>query len=411
MSYSKNIIAFDLNYSANYRFISLLSTFRENNFDLKLICEDENFLKKQEIYNGLLIKNVKGYPSQRYLEILKIENPNLVIVLGINNLKIRALNRSCKYLGIPIIVLEHGVLSVSGLTNSKRFDSKKFLIKRYKRILKGDLLKDYFFYLKNLIYTKANLKDFAFFFIESIGKLFGKDIVSEDWKYSAYCVFLESDKNHLYLQLKNSIDKKNIYVVGNYDLNYFNMSLHNFNSHNKNNNNRVLYLDSDSVNRSFNGSEENYLKYIFKINQIINKNGYKLFIKLHPNSFNNNLHLKLKKFNIISISDDDLIYYLSNSKFTISEPSSLSTLACLVGVPLITPIMYPFNKKRFGLMIDEYPNRINFSSFLELEKIIKNCRFNINNLETEIWINKYAGPLPPSEFPLRVFNIVKIFAK
>ena len=120
MTKCTKILAFDLNYKANYRFVSLYKTFKDNNYELFLICDDPAFKKNNENINGLLIKNISSYSSKNYLSILNYETPSLVIVLGINNLKIRALNRCCKFLDIPIMLLEHGVTSASGLTNSKR---------------------------------------------------------------------------------------------------------------------------------------------------------------------------------------------------------------------------------------------------------------------------------------------------
>ena len=42
--------------------------------------------------------------------------------------------------------------------------------------------------------------------------------------------FLESDKTKLVSQYQDLIDKSKIYVVGNYDLNFFNMDIQIFNS-------------------------------------------------------------------------------------------------------------------------------------------------------------------------------------
>ena len=57
-------------------------------------------------------------------------------------------------------------------------------------------------------------------------------------------------------------------------------------------------------------------------------------------------------------------------------------------------------------MIDEYPNRINFHSIFELANILKEFNLEFNNKKLKDWIEKYAGPLPPSDFPKRVFEVV-----
>ena len=410
MLYQRKIIAFDNNYHFSHRFIILLDIFRKNQIDLEFICDDKSFTKKEENIQGLLIKNISNYPSNNFLKILKIEKPDLVIVLNINLLKIRSLNRCCKFLKIPIIFLDHGITSVAGKTGSKRFDSNKFLIKRYKRIITGELIKEYLSYMKYLIYTKTSFKDYLLFLFESISKLIGKDSFTEDWIYSAYCVFLNSDKNKLVSQYKNLIDKNKIYVVGNYDLNLFKLIPKNINSYNINNKSRnILYFDSDCINRTFDGNMQNYVKYILQIRDILKLNDFNLQIKLHPNALNNKVNLELSKLSIENIEQNNLINVLLKSKYVITEPTSIAAIACLTGIPIITPLIAPFNKKRYGEMLDQYPSRVNFGSFKELDNILKYAIIYSDKIKINNWLDNYAGPLPPSEFPHRVLKVVKKF--
>lgn len=404
----KKILAVDLYGSSAHIIRSLVPIFQKNNLNLKLIYENNSFLKEEKISYGLSLKNINSYPSRNFLKILNAEKPDLVIVQNMHLLQMRALNRCCKFLEIPIILLEHGVTSVAGLTNSKRFDAGKALKKRYVRILKGELIFKYLSYIKYCFTTKASLKSWIFLFIESISKLIGKDFFTEDWNYSAYCVYLESDKRKLILQLKNKIDKNKIYVVGNYDLNLFKMDLKSFNCYDLNIKSKtILYIDSDCVERTFYNKKILYLKYLARVNYIINKNGYKMCIKLHPNSINKKVDIELAKLNIKSISNNEFIPKLEKSKFVIGEPSSINAIACLTGIPILTPILKPFNKKRYGLVMEEYPNRINFSDFDELANIIKFKKLKSKKLEVSNWINKYAGPLPPSHFSKRVYYVIK----
>ena len=408
MSDYKKVLAVDLNCRSANRFKSLVPIFQKNNINLKLIYDDNSFLKDEKISEGFSLKNINSYPSKNFLKILNSEKPDLVIVQNMHLLQMRALNRCCKFLEIPIILLEHGVTSVVGFTNSKRFDAGKALKKRYVRILKGELILKYLSYINYFISTKASFKSWILFLIESIAKLFGKDFFTEDWNYSAYCVYLESDKKKLISQLKNTIDKNKIHVVGNYDLNLFKMDLKSFNCYDLNMKSRtVLYIDSDCVERSFYNKKLLYLKYMARVNHIINKNGFKMCIKLHPNSINKNIDIELAKLNIKSISNNQFIKKLELSKFVIGEPSSINAIACLTGIPILTPILKPFNKKRYGLIMEEYPNRIDFSDFDELENIIKFEKYKSNKSEVSYWINKYAGPLPPSHFAKRVFSVIK----
>lgn len=404
----KKILAVDLYGSSAHIIRSLVPIFQKNNLNLKLIYENNSFLKEEKISYGLSLKNINSYPSRNFLKILNAEKPDLVIVQNMHLLQMRALNRCCKFLEIPIILLEHGVTSVAGLTNSKRFDAGRALKKRYVRILKGELIFKYLSYIKYCFTTKASLKSWIFLFIESISKLIGKDFFTEDWNYSAYCVYLESDKRKLILQLKNKIDKNKIYVVGNYDLNLFKMDFKSFNCYDLNIKSKtILYIDSDCVERTFYNKKILYLKYLARVNYIINKNGYKMCIKLHPNSINKKVDIELAKLNIKSISNNEFIPKLEESKFVIGEPSSINAIACLTGIPILTPILKPFNKKRYGLVMEEYPNRINFSDFDELANIIKFKKLKSKKLEVSNWINKYAGPLPPSHFSKRVYYVIK----
>ena len=131
-----------------------------------------------------------------------------------------------------------------------------------------------------------------------------------------------------------------------------------------------------------------------RVKNILNRNGFKLYIKLHPNSINKEIDIELAKLNIISVSNDEFRTTLKKSKFVIGEPSSINAVACLIGIPILTPILKPFNKKRYGLLMEEYPNRIDFESFEDLGNIIKSKRLKSNKLEINNWIEKFAGPLP-----------------
>ncbi len=408
MSNYKKILAVDLNCHSSHRIKSLVPIFRKNNLNLKFIYENNSSIKEEKISEGFSQKNINSYPSRNFLKILNAEKPDLVIVQNMHLLQMRALNRCCKFLDIPIILLEHGVTSVVGLTNSKRFDAGKALKKRYLRIFKGELILKYLSYIKYCFNTKASLKSWIFLFFESVLKLIGKDFFTEDWNYSAYCVYLESDKRKLISQFKNTIDKNKIHVVGNYDLNLFKMKLKSFNCYDLNIKSRtIIYIDSDCIERTFYNKKTLYLKYMARVNNIINKNGFTMCIKLHPNSINKKIDIELAKLNIKSISNNEFIAKLEKSKFVIGEPSSINAIACLTGIPILTPILKPFNKKRYGLVMEEYPNRIDFSDFDELANIIKFKKLKSNKLEVNNWINKYAGPLPPSDFYKRVYNVIK----
>ena len=51
MTKCTKILAFDLNYKANYRFVSLYKTFKDNNYELFLICYYSAFINNNENIN------------------------------------------------------------------------------------------------------------------------------------------------------------------------------------------------------------------------------------------------------------------------------------------------------------------------------------------------------------------------
>ena len=69
-------------------------------------------------------------------------------------------------------------------------------------------------------------------------------------------------------------------------------------------------------------------------------------------------------------------------------------------------MLKPFNPKRYGLILNRYPNRLNFNSYEDLENIVQNNKHKYNKLEIDKWIEEYAGPLPPSDFAKRVFQVI-----
>ena len=74
MTKLKKIFAFDLNYKANYRFVSLYKTFKDNDYELFLLCDDKSFLKNNENIDGLIIKNISSYSSKNYLSMYQYLN-------------------------------------------------------------------------------------------------------------------------------------------------------------------------------------------------------------------------------------------------------------------------------------------------------------------------------------------------
>ena len=137
------------------------------------------------------------------------------------------------------------------------------------------------------------------------------------------------------------------------------------------------------------------------------RNGFKLRIKLHPNSLKEELNNNLFKLGIDCIDKNQFIEVLNNSRYVISEASSVTSIACLIGIPLITPTLKPFNEKKYGLMINSYPNRLSFRNFNEIEEIFNDNNIEDKKIKVQKWIDEFAGPLPPSDFSKRVFNIIK----
>ena len=58
-------------------------------------------------------------------------------------------------------------------------------------------------------------------------------------------------------------------------------------------------------------------------------------------------------------------------------------------------------------MINSYPNRLSFRNFNEIEEIFNDNNIEDKKIKVQKWIDEFAGPLPPSDFSKRVFNIIK----
>jgi hypothetical protein len=408
---NKKVVLFDSWSKGSIHIFRLLEEFDNHNIDILLVhvgsWGDEPGRADYEVINGLKVHDIRVYKNLE--NVIKIENPDLVLFLSLDPLIHRAFNRYCQKYNIPTVNLYHGVHSVfKSLSANKKNIGKYWLV--LAKNLFDRLWYMLFVYVKSLIRTGANIKTWLELFSSIYKKVFGIaiDKANQDAVTTYICVFNEFDQKQAARKFSLSVDQ--VKVVGSPDILKF-PGLENlifrYTNEQSCSNESVVYIGTGiRGTKMMLSDDKEYFKYLHNTYKMLKSHKKKLKLRLHYSR----VEIIQKYFStidsdIVFCDDDEFISELKKSCGAIVEPSTAALVPLLMGKPIFLTRYGPLSGLEFGSIISSYPKALSINHFNDLSKIIK----PVANLETETieWIKSVAGPLPASNMPFRVVNLIK----
>lgn len=388
----KKIIGFD-SWTAGYSHYSRLVNDLKL-FDIELILihigsyGHDKGRKKEEVIEGLLTRDIAFYGDMSFYEILKIENPSLVLFLSTRAFAHMAFNNYCKILNIPTCHMFHGVINAQSI-NDNTIIYKSTLRSKISRAIKN-LNKNLFLliplYISSLLKKKSDLNEYIEIIIEIYSKfknnVHGKFLKNSKTDFGL--VYCKLDKNFMSKTYK--VNKKNIFIVGIPDFNRFKLLKKDiYIQMNKKNYKKIIYIETALWHNNYIfSSKEDYIKSLLEIKNYLKTLGYNLLVKLHPYSFEAKMEEVLKNIGIEILDNQNFVKELKKSNAVFCEPSSVSLIPIAMGCKIFLPNFGKFKDLKFGKLLKDYPNSFLLNDLLNFEN---KMNYDDKNLSIKKWIN------------------------
>lgn len=373
---------------------------------------NEDVIIKDEMLNGLSIRDISFYKNSYLLDILKEEKPDVVIFLSTHTFAHRAVIRYCQLLNIPTILLYHGYVRVQDVENSNgaytvRFRSYlTFVFKRFPKLLQKTLPT----YIRALFITKASKDDWRNF-LNNLFELISKPSkikTAKDSKTDFCLIYAKGD-------IKHAIDaygfkESEITEVGNPDLIDFGFNSNLLKSISLSisvNNIYVMYIDTALIATGLIvEGESEYLRHLIDTNNSLSKQGKKLLFKPHPETARLLTLDILKEHGICIVNKSNFIEKLNLCCAVIAEPSTLTIIPALMGFPIFLAKYDRLRDLNYGEVLTTYPLGITLKKIDDFNYLLNNLLSIDTNNDLNDWINTNSGPLPAEKMPERVKSIV-----
>jgi hypothetical protein len=409
------VICFDGWTEGAHHYQRLLQAFGRMHIELMLIhlgsWGDDPGRPREEQLGQLHVRDISYYAGKSFPQILEAERPAAVIFLSTDTFLHRAFNRYCRSLGIPTIHLFHAIRKIVDLGNGvpykvNPFAYLKYALSRLPRSLKFAWPT----YCGALWKTGALPRDWV---------LFGRDIVcgalavsrelaADDAKTDRCCIYIDADRDYAINRYGFAPD--HVVVVGNPDLTRFGQSSSLIGSHLADpqaHRDGVMYIDSAliSMNVVFK-SESEFIEHVLQTSAQLAQQGKNLVFKPHPGHSVTEVVPALAAAGIEICSNERFGARLRTCCACIAEPSSLTVLAALTGIPVFLASYGRLEGQSFAEVLTTYPRSQKLSDVRDFSRLLAHAEAGLDTNTTMEWIRENAGPLPAEEMPDRVAGVV-----
>lgn len=411
----KKILGFDSWTVGAHNYARLNTEFSAKGYELILIhigsWGHDTDRASEEIIDGLKVRDISYYKGKSIPDIYRLENAHGVVFLSTRSVAHQAANLYALNLNIPTLHLYHGLVSVQSHGTTK--------VKSYKRSIKGTLVQLYLRFWKNFtlliptlivafIKCKVPLSYWKSFFRDICLKVFNPyaTVTSLATKTTLGCIYTNADREHM--MKTYAMKDEDIYDVGNPDLISFGLTKDDLGSNlridKEEINNEIIYIDTGLVQAGFVfGSYKEYFDHLILTQKELQKLGYSLCFKPHPDHYHNGNLLSLLSSTQVRICTNlDFKESLRNCSAVIAEPSTAALIPALMAKPLFLVKYGKMADQQYGEVLKSYP----FVTLLTDFSIFKGLNFKSDqsSMEFKLWSEKNSGPLPASLMPQRVVN-------
>ena len=416
-AHKKTIIGFDSWTQGSHHYARLVQAFDKLGYQLILIhigsWGHDRGRQKQEVINGLLVRDISYYAQSSFDAVLREEQPAAVIFLSTRAFAHQAFNRYAVQQGIPTFHLYHGLVNVQAVNaDNHQVPYKTNWIKQFS-ILRKRVFKNLFVlwpvYFKSLVDTKAKLSDWGWFFREIYFKVSkpAAGFAPPDTTTLGGFVYTAADINNMIQTY--GINPRNVHAVGNPDLMHFGLKPKDIGSalNNDQPGSDVMYIDTGLIEAGivFDG-EKDFTEHLLTTRLALHAQGLNLIVKLHPSHFRSGLAQKLADVGIQIVSNQEFVSKLHECLATLVEPSSAAMLPALIGKPIFLVQYGKLQFQGYGIVLTSYPRARVMNSLDNLRLLLAQEKAALDKQAVVHWIEENSGPMPASDMPMRIASLV-----
>lgn len=412
----KKVIGFDSWTGGSFNFERLVAAFRSRGVDFSVVhigsWGGDPGRPQQETVGELRYTDIKAFGSNRLAEIIRREKPDAVVFLSTDTFAHRAFNRYCRQHGIPTLNLYHGLVSVQDVGPAQMYRVNalahlRFVLVRIPKALR------YVWpaYAGSLLATRAAFSDWRRFMRDIVlGTLGKREAVSApDARTDKCCVYVDADIEHAVQRY--GFEPADVVAVGNPDLARFGLRPDLIGSYLQpagDERAEVMYIDTGLIYTGFVfDSAAQFVQHLIETKDRLAQQGRKLLFKPHPDHWRTSVPAELAAAGVEVVTNEAFMSRLQRCCACIVEPSTLSLLPALLGMPLFLARYGKLAEQRFGAVLTSYPRAITLQDPSQFNAQLADEQAGCDAQRTHHWITRNAGPLPAGDMPRRVVDLIE----
>jgi hypothetical protein len=361
-----------------------------------------------ERIDGVEYRDIRAYGTNRLVAVLEAERPDAVVFLSVDTFAHRAVNRLAQRRRIPTLNVYHGLVSVQEVGPVRAYKvnwvaQARFILERIPKALR----RIWPAYASALWHTGAKVSDWARFagdiFVMASGRR--PHTAAPDARTDKCCVYVDADAGHA-LQ-RYGFRPEDVVAVGNPDLARFGLASADVGSHleGAGTGTEVMYIDTGLV---YTGlvfkSRAQFVQHLVATREALSEQGLALVFKPHPDHLRSGMMDELATAGIATCSREEFMPRLRRCKAAIVEPSSLSVMPALMGMPLFLAQYGPLAGQRYGQVLTSYPRHHLLQDCTRVGDLL--AAPSADHTKAKEWIARNAGPLPAEAMPARVVDLL-----
>jgi hypothetical protein len=169
----------------------------------------------------------------------------------------------------------------------------------------------------------------------------------------------------------------------------------------------VMYVDGAFISTGLVfDSEQEFIQHVIYTRDQLAEQGKRLVFKPHPGHSTTGVLPALEKAGMDISTNEAFIPTLQGCCACIAEPSSLTVLTALTGIPLFLVNYGKMKQQSFGEILTSYPRARRLLDASEFNSVLAAEQAAYDSRATLQWIEQNAGPLPAEGMPDRVAGVV-----
>jgi hypothetical protein len=414
----RKLLAFDSWTEGNVHLQRLIPALAEQGIALKLVhlgsWGNEPTRPKTEIIGQLDVADISNYPGGAFESVLEIERPDAVMMLSTATFAHRAFLRYCAASGVPTLHLYHSMMSVQvtddhvGSVKVNKLAHMAYVAARVSKLVTRTCP----CYIRALLKTGGGLADWGRFAYDAgklaVGLPIWQPNVAPDARTTKCAVYNEADRHHAHRVYRLAME--DIFAVGNPDLIRFGLTtnmLGSFQMDGRLERREIVYIDTGLAMQGLMYRDiDDFCTHIADTGTAVAAQGFSLSIKLHPAHDAAGIARRLEGSGVVIVPPESFSARLLASAGCIAEPSSATLIPALLGVPMLYTRYGRMAEARFGRLLTSYPRGQELRDPVQVRALLGRDEHPGGPAALAEWISQNSGPLPASDMPRRVADLV-----